>query len=164
MPESRSRAGIIAAVRAPLGLFALIALVAEGLLLAGAPPWVPGLLLALLIVAVIVLASRSPGVLAIGADAYRVTVSITFQDVEPWGIDLDEDVCSIEIRDGDNRTKMNRRPVVRLGPGGWAVDLIDLRPNDSVRMTLMERDGTAWRVHPFRPFESTQTANVVEAR
>lgn len=159
-----SRTGIITSVKTPLGFFALVALVVEaGLLLAGAPILVPSGLLALLVIAVVVIAFRRPELLQQG-EVHRLTISLVFPGLPPYEVELNEDHCSIEVRDATNQTKVRGIPSVRQAPGGWVVDLRGVHPSDSVRLELVEHSGRCWRINPFTPYESTQNAVLKQGR
>lgn len=158
---------VIAAVRTPLGLFALIALVISASLTAAATLtdevsiWAPLALLGLVVVAVFVIVLAKPDALYHPSARRPLTVSVSFP-VAPIDVELDSDHCTVTIRDQQGRPKPEVGSNLTFGHGGWVLRLEGLDQTDSVRLELVEYNGRSWRVNPFSPYETSVNAIPVQ--
>jgi hypothetical protein len=158
--------GLIQAVRTPLGFFALIALILDGVLIVAAsstarlPLWAPLLVLAFLVACVVIIVLVRPE--ALGDPELRaVTVSLVFPHLAAIDVDLDTDNCRLVVRDRDGHLRGEAKPNLTFGHGGWVCRLTQIGLADSVWLDLKEANGRAWRVKPFTPYETTATASLV---
>lgn len=167
----KGRVAILEAVKTPLGFFTLVALILDGLLIATTSQtetismWAPIGLLAFLIIAVTIIALVRPtGFYKPTRQKIQVNIVFPIRPIRadlhaPISIDLDIDKCTYEIRDVQGRKKPSGRPNITFGTGGWSFQLDkSISESDSVRLHLVGRDGRRWRVNPFDPFVTEQTA------
>ena len=155
---------VLNSVKTPLGFFALLALIVDGVLIASATAtdkvsvWVPVGILGFLIVCVFAIILVKPLALYHPKDwpaqKKTVTVNLIFP-IESIQVDLDINQCALEVRDQEGRRKHMGTPNLTFGHGGWSFRLIEkVEPFDSVRLELIERNGRKWRVNPFAPYET----------
>jgi hypothetical protein len=142
MGRTEGRGALIAAVTTPLGFFALVALVLDGVLMGLAASdslsiWVPLGVLALLIVAVFVIVLYRPEALGDPSQMRPMRVSLSFPH-EPIEIQLDDDQCWLIVRSLGGKTADPVRPSLVFGQGGWVCYLSGVKPTDSIRLELRE--------------------------
>lgn len=158
---------VIAAVRTPLGLFALIALVISVGLTAVATVrdevsiWAPLAILGLVVVAVFIIVLVKPDALYDPSARRPLVVSVSFP-VAPIDVELDSDHCKVTIRDQRGRPRPRVGSNFTFGQGGWVLRLEGLDQTDSVRLELVEFNGRTWRVNPFSPYETSVSAIPVQ--
>jgi len=155
MPDTDKWVKIIEAVKNPLGFFTLMALILNGIILgaatqsSGVPMEAAIGLFGLLIVCVFILVLKNPGVLG---GSRIITVSLDFPK-PPFDVDPDSEKSFIEVQDNEGHVKYRAKAGITLGRGGWAVKMSrDIESTDNVRITIIETDGTQWKVHPFYPY------------
>ena len=157
---------VLSSVKTPLGFFALLALILDGILLAtGAltakvSMWAPIGLLGLLIVCVFAIVLMKPHALYHPTDwpvqEKAVTVNLLFP-IAAIDVDLHVEQCVLEVRDRAGNRKHRGTPNLIFGHGGWAFQLIEeVESSDSVRLELTEHNARKWRVNPFAPYETEQ--------
>jgi hypothetical protein len=80
-----------------------------------------------------------------------VSATIKFpQDIEANEIDFDISACCYEIRDSLAKVKASGKINVVLGNGGWECRLpAPSDPDESITLTLKEKNGKIWEVRPF---------------
>ncbi len=177
MEDGRSQGwgSVVNAVRTPLGLFALLALVVDASLVFVASSserlslWAPVCLLGFLILCVFAVVMVKPTALYHPSDwpqpSSTITVALVFPE-EYLDIGLLAEHSLLEIRNEEGRVKLSREPNLTFGPGGWVVKLTGAVASlDSVRLELVDETGRRWRADPFAPFERTvqlRTATMTE--
>lgn len=159
---------VLNSVRTPLGFFALLALILDGILLgtaavtAAVPMWAPLLLLGFLIACVFTIVLIKPHALYHPREwpAHEKTAMVNLLfPIEPIEVDLDVEQCIVEVRDKEGHRKYRGTPNLTFGHGGWTFQLMEnVDSSDSVRLELMEHNGRKWRVNPFSPYETNQRA------
>ena len=163
---------VINSVRTPLGLFTLLALILDGVLIAVSAStakisiWAPILLLALLILCLTIIVLINPKALFHPRDwplERHVKVILRFpQGINPINIDLMSDNCTLEIRDLHGRKKLITKPELRIGQDVWYLLLADVEPTDSVRLELVDSNNQRWKILPFDPFETRVDARHIQ--
>jgi len=154
---------VLNSVRTPLGFFALLALILDGILLVLAAATkdvsmlAPIILFALLILCVFSIILIKPLALYHPKDwparGKIMTVTLVFP-IEAIQVELDINQCILEIRDKNGKIKPPGTPNLTFGHGGWAFQLSEeVEPSDSIRLELIENNGRKWRVNPFTPHE-----------
>lgn len=149
---------VLNSVKTPLGFFALVLLVLDGIILATAPlTQIPVLapvgVLGVLVAGVFAIVWKKPLVLYHPKDWPKaVTVNLLFP-IEAIQVDLDVKQCILEIRDREGREKPKVTPNLKWDRGGWTFQLPeDVVDTDSVRLELVEHNGRKWKVKPFPPY------------
>jgi hypothetical protein len=159
MGDGSAWVNLIRAVSSPLGMFVLLVLVLDAVLVAGAaatdrvPLWAPLGVLVLVVVLFVVTLWWKADVLY--GPSKSVLVKLVFpDDVPAISIKLDKPRCAFEIEDGDGNIRAGRAAVV-WGYGGWTFRVpVSSRPSESVSLVLFERNGRQWEVQSFDPFET----------
>ena len=154
---------VLNSVRTPLGFFALLALILDGILLVLAAATkdvsmlAPIILLALLILCVFSIVLIKPLALYHPKDwpaRGKITTVVLVFPVEAIQVDLDINQCILEIRYKNGKIKSPGTPNLTFGNGGWAFQLREeVEPSDSIRLELIENSGRKWRINPFTPHE-----------
>jgi hypothetical protein len=82
-------------------------------------------------------------------------------DIQPGSVDLDLSLCCFEVRDMKAEIKSSGKVNVVWGFAGWECRFpspTDL--DESITLTLKERNGRTWEVRPFYPLSRDVVAVV----
>ncbi len=168
--ESSTRVSVIESVKTPLGLFTLVILVTEAIILAGSTIigadqlWMPFLIIAIVIVLVFVLAIVRPGAVGIEQITPQPAIIVTMMFPENTNVNFDDDCgeLSIKPRTGRKKTEIFTPTYNQLG--GWYHTLPSkINPEDQIRISLTDTTGKKWRTKPFVPRSISQEL-AVDAR
>jgi len=162
--NSKGWTSILNSVRTPLGFFALLALILDGIILATAPLtkvpiWWSVALLGVLIVCVFAIVWKKPLTLYHPKDwpvkERPIRASLIFPGLKPFQVHLDVEHCVLVLRYKKDRTKRTT-PDLTDGQGDAAY-VLKLEENiallRSVFLQLTEHGGRKWEVGPFDPCE-----------
>ncbi len=145
-------------MKTPLGFFTLAIVILEGILLAESvttgqiEPWMPFLLMALVIILVFVLAIIKPETVGVQQITKHPEIIVTMKFPENPNVNFDDDCGELSIKKtGKKKTKETFTPTANE-EGGWYHSLPNhVTPGDQIRINLNDTTGTRWRTKPFIP-------------
>ncbi len=172
--KSETRVSIIDSVKTPLGLFTLVILVTEAIVLAesaiiGAEQlWMPFLIIAIVIVLVFVLAIVRPEAVGLTQKILQPERYVTMMFPKNTIVDFDDDSGELWVKPRSGKKTMTTFTPTINEEGGWYHALPEfVNLTDQIRICVTDTTGQKWRTKTFVPRsipqELSQIANPVPA-
>jgi hypothetical protein len=157
-------------VKTPLGLFTLVILVTEAIVLAesaiiGAEQlWMPFLIIAIVIVLVFVLAIIKPDAVGLKQKILQAERYVTMMFPKSAIVDFDDDSGELWVKPRrGKKTKIIFTPT-NNEEGGWYHTLPDfVKLTDQIRICVIDTTGQKWRTKTFVPRSIPQTLSQVSS-
>lgn len=156
--ESKNRVSIIESVKTPLGLFTLVILVTEAIILAesaiiGADNlWMPFLIVALVLVLVFVLAIVKPAAVGIQQITPQPDRYVTMMFPNNTVVDFDDESGELWVKPRRGKKIKTIFTPTNNEEGGWYHTLPDfVRLTDQIRICVTDTTGQKWRTRTFVP-------------
>ena len=155
--ELKSRVSLIESVKSPLGFFTLAIVILEGILLAESvtigriEPWMPFLLMAIVIVIV------KPSAVGVPQDKKQPDRIVVLIFPENTVIDFNDDSGELIINPQDGEPTTIPFTPIDNHSGGWNYTLPkSVKINDALRICVTDTTGKRWRTKSFIPLQIPQ--------